>query len=60
MHGRGVCGRGWVCKVRGGHVWQGIHCRGGEGACVAGKMVIAEGSMHPTGMHSCFVIEIIW
>ena len=23
------------------------------GACVARKMVIAAGGMHPTGMHSC-------
>ena len=36
----------------GGHAWQeGVH---GKGACVAGEMVIAAVSTHPTGMHSCF------
>ena len=63
----GMCGKG-ACVARGhawqwGHVWQGgVHGRGvndsggmhgGEGACMAGEMAIAEGGTHPTGMHSC-------
>ena len=48
-----------VCMVRGGmhgrrHVWLGVvH---GRGMCMAGKMAIAVGSTHPTGMHSCVYI----
>ena len=38
MHGRG-------------HIWEG-HVR--LGASVAGEMATAAGSMHLTGMHSCF------
>ena len=45
VHGRGVCGRG--------HAWQGACVVRGGGACVAGKMAIAAGSTHPTGIHSC-------
>ena len=35
----------------GGCAWQG--CVHGGGACVAGKMAIAAGGTHTTGMHSC-------
>ena len=46
MHwGRGVC----MGACMAGGVWWG-------GACVAGKMAIAAGGMHPTGMHSCYRI----
>ena len=49
MYGRGACVAGCVCDG----VWQGgMHGRE-EGACVAGKMAIAAGGTHPTGMHSC-------
>ena len=47
VHGRGSVHGGGHAWQEGGHVWQG-------GACMAGKMAIAAGSMHPTGMHSCF------
>ena len=51
MHGRRACMAG-MCVTR-GHAWQGgMHGRG-WGAGVAGKMTIAAGGTHPTGMHSC-------
>ena len=28
------------------------------GVCMAGEMVTEEGSIHPTGMHSCFGQQI--
>ena len=42
VHGRGVQGRG--------HAWQG-------GACMAGEMATAAEGMHPTGIHSCFLLH---
>ena len=39
---------------RGERAWQGGMC-GWGGACVAGKMAIAVGGTHPTGMHSCIL-----
>ena len=38
--------------VAGGNAWQGV-CM--VGACV-GEMATAVGGMHPTGMHSCFLL----
>ena len=56
MHGGGMCGGG-MCG--GGHAWwEGMHGGGhawqGEGGMHGRKMAIAVGSMHPTGMHSCY------
>ena len=47
-----VClhGRGGV-HGKGGHAWW--------GACVAGETAIAEGGTHPTGMHSCYQLNLI-
>ena len=53
--GGGMCGGEYVWK--GGQNGRGACMAGakcGEGACVEEKMAIAAGSMHPTGMHSCF------
>ena len=53
----GMCGRG--------HVWQGACMMGsvhGRGMCdegMAEKMATAVGSMHPTGMHSCFCLMVV-
>ena len=44
VHGTGACMTRDMCD--GGHAWQ--------GACMAGETAIAVGSMHPTGMHSCY------
>ena len=68
--GRGcVAGGGGVC-VAGGYVWQGGMWEGGCGwqghvwhrGCawqgvvyMAGETAAAVGSLHPTGMHSCFL-----
>ena len=49
MRGRGACVVGGGMHGR-GHAWWG-GCA--WGACVAGKMAIAVGGTHPTGMHSC-------
>ena len=49
----GMCGRG--CPA-GGHVWQGVvhgAWQGGHAWCTE-KMATEVGSMHPTGMYSCF------
>ena len=52
----------WGDVHGGGHVWQGACMVGGMmgamgcawwAACMAEKMAIAVGRMHPTGMHSC-------
>ena len=44
-------GKVGTLDVHGGwHVWP-----GGGGACVAGEMATAVGSIHSTGMHSCFL-----
>ena len=63
----GQAWQGRVC-VAWGHVWQGVCMAEGEGACmpgggmhgrgacVAGEMATAVGSMHPTGMHSCCLL----
>ena len=48
IHGKGAC-------VAGGCAWQGA-CVAGGGACVAGKMAIAVGSMYPTGMQNLFIL----
>ena len=50
--------------MAGGHVWQGgTHGEGGMcsrgGACVAGKMAIAVGGMHPTGMQNLFILVFL-
>ena len=37
--------------MAGGHTWQGWHVWGG---CVTGKMALAAGDTHPTGIQSCF------
>ena len=62
-----VCPQGGVHGER-GCVWQRGACmvkRGmqgkeevmhGRGACVAGEMATAANGMHPTGMHSCFIL----
>ena len=55
---QGVYMAGGMCG--GGHAWQGSTCgRGcvhGTGVCVAGKIAIAAGGTHPTGMHSCLCV----
>ena len=57
MAGGHVWQRG-VCMAKRGHVWQeGVCIAGGhawQGVCVAGEMVTAVDSTHPTGMRSCF------
>ena len=59
MHGGGMCGKedmcgGGACMAEAmfgrGHAWQG-HVW--QGVCMAGEMVTAADSTHPTGMHSC-------
>ena len=53
MHGRGgacVAGGRRACVAGGMH---------GRGACVAGKMAIAAGGTHPTGMHSCILGHLL-
>ena len=45
-----VCGQG-ACMAGGVH---------GQGACMAGEMATAAGGMHPTGMHSCWVVLKIY
>ena len=55
VHGRGM--HGW------GFTWQGVYMVGGEacmagecawkGACMAGQTATAVDGTHPTGMHSC-------
>ena len=50
MHGRGHVWQG-ACMVGRWHTWQGVHNRGsmhGRGACMAGKMAMGAGGMHPT------------
>ena len=58
VHGRGHAWQGGVhgggMHGRGGHAWQGGMY--GRRACMAGKMAIAVGSMHPTGMDSCLAL----
>ena len=46
MHGGRAC-------VVGGHAWWGA-CMARGGGMRGRKMAIAVGSMHPTGMHSCY------
>ena len=55
MHGRG-CMAGGMCGR--GHVWQGGHAWQG-GTCMAGEMATAADGMYPTGMHSCYLFQII-
>ena len=52
----GVQGRGFSCG--GGLAWQegGMHCRWGMHAR---EMATKASSSHPTGMHSCFVLEFL-
>ena len=38
----------WLGGGGQGHAWQ-------EGACMAGEMATAVGSVHPTGMHSSYI-----
>ena len=48
-----------VClSTGGGHTWQGgvMGIPGRQGACIAGEMATAVGSMHPTEMLSCSTI----
>ena len=69
MHGRGACMAGGMCGrgVQGrGCAWGvGMYMRGMHGmgcacwgACMASKTAIVAGSMHPTGMHSCYASVI--
>ena len=58
MHGRGtcvawggMCGMG-VCGLE-GHVWQ-------RGACMAGETATAVDGTHPTGMHSCLLVYLLF
>ena len=59
VHGKGgvwegVCGRG--------HVWQGGMCGvgvHGRGGMRAGEMATEAGGTHPTGIHSCLVLNSI-
>ena len=46
-----------ACVKNSVHIlWQGgMH---GRRACVAGEMATVADGMHPTGMHSCFVLII--
>ena len=63
MHGRGMHVRGNAWQ---GHAWQmGMHVRGNawqghawQGACMAGETATAADGMHPTGMHSCLVMNL--
>ena len=70
--GRGMHGRGGVHGREGmhgmGHTWQGcvwqgdMHCGGGmhgQGVCMAGDRQYAADGMHPTGMHSCFLLIMV-
>ena len=64
VHGEGgTCMVKWGMRGKGGHVWEACMARGclwqkglawpgGEGVH-AGETATEEGSMHPTGMHSC-------
>ena len=61
MHGRGHAWQG-ACMaggMNGGVRGTGVRDRG-RGACMAGEMATAASSMHPTGMHSCFMIFFLW
>ena len=51
----GVCLAGGMHG--GGCAWW-VACMVGR-VCVAGEMAIAVGSMHPTGMHSCQIINLL-
>ena len=43
----------YLSVIHGGqHAWQGV-C-GAEGACMQERWPTEVGSMHPTGIHSCF------
>ena len=54
MHGWGVFG--WGVHGHGGmHAWVCVH---GQRACVAGEMATTASGMHPTGMHSCFWLQV--
>ena len=70
VHGRGACVAGWVCMVGGmhgrghalwGNAWQGA-CVVGGGACLADTKRYGQwaGGTHPTGMHSCYNIDLIF
>ena len=51
VHGKGVC-------MVGAYVTGGIH---GGGVCdVAGEMATAVGGTHPTGMHSCLLLKMVY
>ena len=66
----GACITGSMCCR--GHAWHGgMHVRGyawqehagqlgmhGRGACMAGETATAADGMHPTGMHSCLVMNL--
>ena len=63
MRGEGGVHGNWVCMVKGGMHGEGACMAGGmcgRGACVAGEMATAMDGMHPTGMHSCFMMKSIW
>ena len=54
----GMCGRGCVWQtgtcMAGGHVWQGV-C-----LCVAGETATAADGTHPTRMHSCCALFLLF
>ena len=57
MHGRRAY---MVGVVHGGrHARQGACVAMGGGACMAGETATAVGSMHPTGMHSCWRLFLV-
>ena len=49
MHGGGYAW--WGVCMAGGHAWQ--------AACVAGETAIAAHGTHPTGMHSCCILDFV-
>ena len=57
MCGRGACVAGGIYGR--GCAWQGV-CMAGGGGMYAGETVTQVGSMHPTGMHSCFDFDFVF
>ena len=69
MCGRGVCmvgGHVWhegACVAWGlcgleSHVWQRGHAW--QGACMAGETATTVDGTHPTGMHSCLLVYLLF
>ena len=71
MHGQGSCMAGGMCGggacvVGRGHAWQGGHACAGGCACHAHRprtlrdtVGQCAGGTHPTGMHSCWYINVV-